>query len=213
MTVSIEHQEVLTDFASNVCDTYYEEFEPYASDSSTQASAEDRFRPPASAFGAHVDNFYYTSNPANLSFEYKPMTPEEYQKYGGADLSGWDDTGGPMNGWERTGNFFSYLSPVSWVELGFGSHHSQNPWYDYYEAIAGVENPKSYPPPTDDAPWAAELKQDWDSCVFNRQYEVDSIRGELKYLILCLVDAAEEYADTDLTNAVNIEKYDQDGGC
>lgn len=192
VTVTQAHRDAIVDFAKEPCDRSHRELEPW---SSAYHLAYKVSPPPFGAFEGHLSGVPTPGAQPAVSFTYKPMTKEDFVRLSGESLPPEDDPGGPPGFW---GWAFDYQV--------FESRY-ESAWYRYYLASEDIGETTAYGPPGD-APWTAELKENWDTAVDHRLAEVDVVRGELGYLMEHLVKAADKYADTDLANKVDLSQYE-----
>lgn len=202
-------EDALKHFAT-FADDQWEALKPWSTD-----HAED-YQPPDAAFGA-VDE-----GTADLEYEFKLMTPEEFEKEVGETLDRSKDPGpGVMDvlspsGADAIGTYQNWqflASPLTAIPGGIEelfADEQEESWFHYY-AARGPDEAKLIDPqdskPTD-APWAHSAITSWEDAVGNRLYEVDEVRTEIAYLVPILCAAAEDYVGVDLSNSVDLDKFD-----
>ena len=154
---------------------------------------------------------------SDITFEYEPLTPEEYEEEmsvqmdrgldpGPEAVSKYGSTATEAASWYLQYAWAAGLGTVigKGVDMLTGDQHGQlAEWQKYYacrEPSVGELEVK-----TNDAPWTESLVSGWNKAIDNRCKETDSVKAELDFLTPKLVDAAIEYADVDFENADNIK--------
>lgn len=188
--VTQAHKESLESFAKNTLDESYGRLDPWC--------GMNRYSSVLRADLQDVGSVY--SSKGQFTFEYKPMTPEEYTKYSGEEVknSMYADPGGPPNFWDTMVDY----------EVLNGKY--ENPWFNYYLAIEDTGSKTTYSAPHD-APWTQEVFTNWSEASDNRCAEAEEVQGVVKDLMEKLYEAAKAYAETDISNAIDLSEYDIDG--
>lgn len=154
---------------------------------------------------------------SDITFEYEPLTPEEYREEMSVEMDPSLDpgpeilnsTGTVANeaaGWYMQYSWAAGLGTViaKGVDMATGNnHHQLGEWFKYYSArqpSVGELEVK-----TTDAPWTKVLVETWNTAVDYRCEEADSTKAELDFLTPKLVDAAAEYADVDFENEESLK--------
>ncbi|HIV58182.1 MAG TPA: hypothetical protein H9902_09525 [Candidatus Stackebrandtia faecavium] len=201
-------KDALIHFA-NFADEQWGALEPWAS-----SNAED-FQPPDAAFGSA------TSKTSDISFKFHLMTPAEYEKETGNTLDPASDPGPGVanNLGSTTIDVAGFIDDYGWASIsGAGAivkgiteatDTGSDSWFKYYAARGPdqykIVQPGEYDP--HDAPWAQPLIDGWKSAVTNRLSEVDDVRNEIAFLVPILCDAAKDYVDVDIANALDLDDY------
>ena len=166
----------------------------------------DEMHPSPSAFGA------VSESTTDVQYEFMLLTKEEYEKHMGITLDPKYDPGPEFfQTFGTTANnvlaFLVDTFPVRGILLDWLSDNDAEDqvahWLRYYSARGGATIIYPNGEPTD-APWADKLHSDWCDAVNNRIFEVEEIRNEIDFVVPLLAEVAEEYADTDLNNAIGI---------
>ncbi|GAA4919914.1 hypothetical protein LX16_4284 [Stackebrandtia albiflava] len=202
-------QEALLDFA-RFADAKWIDLEPWSSLHATD------FHPTPAAFGA------VSADTVDVEYQYWPLTPEEFEQEKNITLNPNRDPGPEvLQTFGTTGaNVASYIARYGqYVNIGtllvgqvdWGMDTEVADWFEYYAARGPGGGTMVFDAEPTDAPWAAKLHGDWCAAVDNRLKEVDEVRNEIDFLVPLLADAAQRYADVDVTNAVSLDKYADPG--
>lgn len=186
-------KEAVVDFAKFIY-TQHGYLEPWAK------SNAETYDVDKSAFGG--------SPPQVVQGYFYRMTAEEYEAETGESLP----HDNPSNWPKSTDNWYTgdVGSFVGGTIGGFFSDDLEDmkKWWDYRNASGTWSDADDVEAPSisgSEAPWAQTLHDDWKEAVRNRCTEVDSVRDEIETLTPKLVQAAEDYMGTDLSNATGLD--------